>query len=198
MRHAGRFTGSVAPIVLLTWSLAGCGPSGDSDPAPAANAGAAGELTGPAASVYVFLEGARSGDDAKVASMLTAVARKELAEKGLSVAPPRSDTARFVVGEVRAAGPEIAHVASRWTDLNPQSGQTQASDMTWVLRKEDGQWRVGGMAMTVFEGEPPLLLDFENPEDMLRQRAMLKAEIARRRQAASVPAAPNEPQPLQR
>jgi len=155
---------------------------------------AASRLGGPAATVYVFLEGARSGDDQKVTSMLTPLARQELAKMQLSVAPPCSDTARFQVGEVRYPSPDVAHVASRWTDLDVQSGQSQAVDMTWVLRKEPEGWRVGGMAMSVFEGEPPLLLSFENPDDMIRQRQMLKADIARRAQQAQFPAAVAEKQ----
>jgi hypothetical protein len=41
------------------------------------------------------------------------------------------------------------------------------------------------MAMTVLEGEPPLILNFENPEDMFRKQELLATEIARREAAKS-------------
>jgi hypothetical protein len=209
MRYHGgltRLAGMLAAGILV---LGGCGggqnvgektPSttaaatGESEGGGAAAGSAAARLGGPAATVYVFLEGARSGDDQKVTSMLTPLARQELAKMNLSVAPPCSDTAQFEVGEVRYPSEDVAHVASRWTEVDLKTSQPQPVDMTWVLRKEPEGWRVGGMAMSVFEGEAPLLLNFEKPDDMIRQRQMLKAEIARRAQQTQSPAAVAEKQ----
>ena len=36
------------------------------------------------------------------------------------------------------------------------------------------------MAATIFPGEPPLLLDFEKPEEMIRQQQLAEEEIQRR------------------
>jgi hypothetical protein len=199
MRYDGGLMCLGVMLVAGTLVLGGCGRQGGETTSTTAateeSAGAgsgtdpaAARLTGPAGTVYVFLEGARSGDDDKVTSMLTPKARQELAKMQLWVAPPRSDTARFELGEIRYPGPDVAHVASVWTDVDPETGLSNQSVMTWVLRKEAEGWRVGGLAMEVFEGEPPLLLNFESPEDMLRQREQVKAEIARRTQQAQSPA----------
>ena len=40
------------------------------------------------------------------------------------------------------------------------------------------------MATTVFPNEPPLLLDFEKPEEMMQQQRMAEAEMQRRGRGA--------------
>jgi len=59
--------------------------------------------------------------------------------------------------------------------------------VVWVVRLDPEGWRVVGMAMRVFEDLPPLLLNFEDPEDMLAKQEMVAAELKRR---ASVPQQP--------
>jgi hypothetical protein len=72
-------------------------------------------------------------------------------------------------------------VAFTWTDLD-ENGKPQ-SDPAWcVMRRESNGWRVVGVALTVFEGEPPLLLNFENPTEVLKKQEWLRQELARRSQ----------------
>jgi len=192
MSHAARWIGSTAFIILLTLALVGCGTS--EAPVASAGQGARAELDGPAASVYVFLEAARTGDDEKAITMLTSAAQQEATKRGKAVTPPLNDAAQFVVGEVRyLPNTDLAHVASRWTVTDPATGQSESSDITWVLRREEGQWRVGGMAVPIFKGRPPLLLNFEDLDDMERQKAMLEAELARGEQPGSDAAPQGEP-----
>ena len=136
-------------------------------------------MSGPARTVHDFLEAARTGDDATATALLTSIARREIARSGLSVAPPASDTARFELGEVKPRGADGAWVASRWTDLD-SNGRPKSYEMTWMLCKEAEGWRVAGMATVVFEGEPPLVLNFEKLDEMIAKKRMLKEEIARR------------------
>ena len=155
------------------------------------------QYTGPAASVYTFLEGARRGDDRAVASMLTATARQKLDEYGLTVAPKASDRVRFVIGEVRQPNEQVAHVVAQKIEQNVETGLEQVENVTWVLRHDPEGWRIAGMARVVFPGEPMMLLNFEDPEDMIRQAKMLQDELARRAQASGVPSmakTPNSPQ----
>jgi len=70
-------------------------------------------------------------------------------------------------------------VLSKWTDMD-RSGQPRTDEITWMLRREAEGWRVAGMAATVFEGEPPLLLDFEQPEETMRRLDLLSEEVQRR------------------
>ena len=179
---------AVAAFVAVNFNGC-CGPScdGDKKAAPVkkdsdskdATADKTAELSGPAAATYAFLDAARRGDDEKAKSMLTPMAREEIGRLKLNVAPPSSDTAKFDVGEVKNVSEEIAHVASRWTDFDG-ANKPQSHEMTWILRHVAEGWRIGGMATEVFEGEPPLLLNFEKPQEMLRQKQMLREEVARR------------------
>lgn len=180
----------LAAWVLGVATLVGCGGSqtGDKDSPSSSPSSATSQDAGPAATVKTFLEGARTGDDEKVNSMLTSLAKTELAKRGIPVAPAKSDTARFEVGEVKYPAEGVAHVSSRWIETaGPTTGQAAAQEPTWVLRKEPEGWRIGGMAVVVFEGEPPLLLNFEQPDDMIRQMEMLQAEIAKRTAPANPP-----------
>jgi len=61
-----------------------------------------------------------------------------------------------------------------------------------MVRREAEGWRMVGMAATVFEGEPPLLLDFEQPQETMRRLELLRQEVKRRMAAKS-----GEAQPLQ-
>jgi hypothetical protein len=115
-----------------------------------------------------FLEAVRTGDDAKAEQLLTVVAREETRKHDLSVAPPGSETAKFEVGKVEyIAANEVAHVESTWTDIG-EDGQPQSDMIIWMLRRDPAGWRIAGMATKIFKDELPLLLDFEDPEDMIR------------------------------
>ena len=122
-----------------------------------------------------FLEAVRTGDDQGAAAMLTAKARKKTSEMGMLVAPPGSDTARFTLGVVVLGNKDTAYVRSKWTDLDI-AGKLRTDPVTWVLRREAGRWRISGMTAAVMPGEPPILLDFEDPQDMIRKQQSLQQE----------------------
>ncbi len=185
----------IALIACLAVAMAGCGTSSQPQQKPdAAGAGAsvhpadpAAEhspaktetaLSPPAAAVHEFLEAVRTGDDEKAAAMLTDLAREKTAEQNIEVAPRGSDTAKFEVGEVEDLAEDAARVSVTWTDLD-HTGQSQTNKMLWMVRKGTVGWRIAGMAAEVFPGEPPLLLDFEKPEETLEKLEMLEAEMRR-------------------
>ena len=66
-----------------------------------------------------------------------------------------------------------------WTDIDPD-GQPKTDEAIWVLRHESRGWRIAGVAAQVFPGEPPLLLNFEDPQDMIRKQQWVREEIQRR------------------
>ena len=140
---------------------------------------------GPEKVVHAFLDAIREGDEAKANDLLTPLARQKTAEAKMAVAPTGTETATFEVGEVelpKEGDGEIAHVMSHWTDVG-DDGQPHTDEILWVLRLEDEGWRIGGMATKVFDDKPPLLLDFEDPADMLRQQQWAEAEMERRARA---------------
>jgi hypothetical protein len=131
---------------------------------------------GPEAAVHKFLEAIRAGKDEAASQMLTPMARQKTAEYELTVAPPGSDTASFKVGEVELIGDEGAHVASFWTDTDI-NGEKHTDTIVWMVRKEPQGWLIAGMATRVVENQPPVILNFEDPEEMLAKQLAIEEEI---------------------
>ena len=185
-----------APLALVLLGLAalsGCFKSAGDSSTAASPAGGAAEvaaavpgclnppssLEGPEGAVCQFLEAIRTGDDRKTETMFVSQARQKIKDLEIPVTPRGSDTARFEIGQVEHLGEDGARVPCRWTDLD-RDGEKRADEMTWMLRKESEGWRIAGMAATVFEGEAPLLLNFEDPQEVVEKLDMLRQEIVRR------------------
>lgn len=184
-----------AVLAVLAMVAVGCGkPAGNSaGKGEVASADSKAAQDGPAAVVSQFLEAVRTGNDDKATQLLSPVARQKAAEKNRSVTPPPSETARFEIGQIEyitddgkvvAANDQPANctgarVACAWTDLD-ETGKPQTEHALWVVRREAEGWRVVGVAAMVFPGEPPVLLNFEDPEGMEKQQQLLREEIARR------------------
>lgn len=174
MRH-----GLTLFAAIVVAGVVGCGSSTTQD---SASGGKPGDFPPPDAMVAEFLEGIRSGNDAKAASLLTPLARQKTAEMGLEVAPPASETAKFKVGQVEYVAEDGAHVATDWMDVD-ENGQQTTDAIIWMVRRENDGWRVAGMATKVFEDQPPLFLNFEDPDDMMRKQKLVAEEIQRRTKA---------------
>ena len=70
-------------------------------------------------------------------------------------------------------------------------GFTSTENVIWAVRLDPEGWRVVGMATIVFDDMPPLLLNFEDPDDMIAKQEMLTAELQKRaQQAAAAEAGP--------
>lgn len=144
----------------------------------------AAETTGtePAKAVVVaFLDALKRGDDGTAKSLLTQVARAKTEELDISVAPPVNDTATYTVRGAEMVGEDddLVHVGTTWTDVEADGSKT-SDNVVWVVRLDPEGWRVVGMAMRIFQDLPPLLLNFEDPEDMLAKQAAVAEELARR------------------
>lgn len=178
---------------LHVWSLwlgcfvAGCGllaavgTAGCSGGAPGSDA-----ATPAKAAVAAFLDAIKRGDDDAASGMLTKVARAKTRELGLSVAPPVNPTATYAIRdcELVGEGGDLVHVGTTWTDTDAD-GFTSTDNVVWVVRLDPEGWRVVGMAMRIFTDMPPLLLNFEDPEDMLAKQEMVAAEMQKRAQQST-------------
>ncbi len=135
--------------------------------------------------VVTFLDAIKRGDDAAARAMLTATARAKTEEMGISVAPPVNDSSTYSVqaAEVVSEAGDLVHVATTWSDVDGEGFKT-TENVIWVVRLDPEGWRVVGMAMRIFDDLPPLLLDFEDPEDMLAKQAMVAEELQRRASAS--------------
>lgn len=170
-------SGWLVGMALVGVALAGCG-SAQAPATPAGEQKAADKGT-PDQAVAEFLEAVRVGNEEKAGAMLTELARKKTQEFNMTVAPPGSETAAFEVGEVELVAEGSAHVACKWTDIGDNK-KPHTDEIVWILRQETQGWRIAGMATRIFDNELPLLLNFEDPEDMVRKQEMAEAEMMRR------------------
>lgn len=159
--------------------LVGCGKSSSTTTSSVA---APGDV-GPEVVTARFLEAVRVGDDKKAATLMTELTRQKTAEMEIVVAPPGSDTAKFAIREVIFVD-EGAHVATDWTDVDAD-GNMHTDRIVWILRKVSEGWRIAGMATKLFDDRPPVVLNFEDPEDMLEKQQWAREEMARREAATT-------------
>jgi len=171
---------------LAALALAGC--SGGNTAGSAVDGTAINtSSTDPAkATVTSFLEAIKRGDDEGARAMLTKVARAKTEELGISVAPPVTSTASYSIRECEqiAGSDDLVHVGTTWTDTDAD-GFTTTENVVWAVRLDPEGWRVAGMATRIFEDLPPLLLNFEDPEDMIAKQEMVAVELQKRAQQAA-------------
>jgi len=147
------------------------------------------------ATVTAFLEAIKRGDDAGARAMLTTVARAKTEELGISVAPPVTSTATYSIRECEqiAGTDDLVHVGTTWTDTDPD-GFTTTENVVWAVRLDPEGWRVAGMATRIFDDLPPLLLNFEDPEDMIAKQEMVAMELQKRSQQAAAESQAKQPE----
>ncbi|QGJ71636.1 Hypothetical protein PBC10988_33430 [Planctomycetales bacterium 10988] len=184
----------LAVVTLVSWGglgIIGCGdasktptPETQSAEKPTESNEAASDsmvMKTPVDAVQKFLTAVKGGDNALADQLLTPVARQKIEEHNLYVAPPGTPTAKFQVGEFEVKD-DGAQVYSTWTDVD-EYGEEHTDKLVWILRDEDNiGWRIAGVATTVIEGRPPLILNFEDPEEMEYKKQLLAEEIARLQQ----------------
>ncbi|MCH7753216.1 MAG: hypothetical protein IH898_13830 [Planctomycetes bacterium] len=118
-----------------------------------------------ARTVYVFLDAIRTGNTEVSSSLLTPLALERITENEMSFAPPASEMARFKVGKVEMFEADKAAVDSVWTDVDADGAETN-EPMTWALKLADGQWRISGLIAYMGADQPPIVVDFENPDQL--------------------------------
>ncbi len=183
--------GSFALAISCFSLLVGCGQPSGAGGSGAATGGttttaakpAAIPGDGPSVVVRKFLEAVRTSNDAEALRWLTPLAREKTQEMHMAIAPPGTDTSQFEVGEVEMVEGG-AHVASTWSDLDAD-GNRHAEPIVWILAAETEGWRIAGMATTLFEEKLPIVLNFEDPEEMLRKQQFAESEALQRAAAAA-------------
>jgi hypothetical protein len=123
-----------------------------------------------------YLEAVRQGDAETVNRLLTSMARQKTTELNIAVAPPGSDTAEYTVGSTAVVNDTTVHVQSTWADLN-QDDEKEVYDITWIVRQEPEGWRVAGMMGEFIPGQPAIVFNFENPQEVIRQQDYAKDQL---------------------
>ncbi len=120
----------------------------------------------PESVVHQFLGAIRTGDIPTASALLTPLALQRIRESDMTFAPPASETASFSVGQVEMIEEDKAIVESIWTERD-SDGQSYNEHTTWALRLGEGQWRISGMAAEIGPNQPPVVMDFENPGQLV-------------------------------
>ncbi len=113
--------------------------------------------------VRLFLDSMRQGNGNQLSMLLSSLAREEIKNKQLEIAPLGSPEATFKILEAAQDG-EAMFVESSWTEP-AQAGQPGTElEVVWELRKEPAGWRICGMAVDPKNGEEIQVVDFEKLE----------------------------------
>lgn len=144
----------------------GCGASSEPSGVSGVSAGASAVPSDPIGrTVYDFLDAIRTGNTEASSALLTPLALKRIIENEMSFAPPASENARFEVGKVELFEADKAAVDTVWSDVDAD-GKPTNEPMTWALKLTEGQWRVSGLIAYMGADQPPIVVDFENPDQI--------------------------------
>jgi hypothetical protein len=97
------------------------------------------------------------------------VAQAECRRTGLVVQPIGSPDARFEVtrSEAVPGHDDAALVHSLWTEPSEGGEAAATYEVVWALSHEEAGWRISGMILQLDPSAPPLMVDFENGDDVL-------------------------------
>ena len=188
-RFAAILLGVFALVVV--YGCTGATPPADDDSpnSTASNAGVSSGLPAtPDGAVKEFLTALRLGDDRLAMSLMTSKAQVASKSNDMRIEPPGSPNATFTIDEIdylendRPVEGEDAQVLSTWRDVD-QEGRRQTYAIVWLVGKEGSGWAIMGMATKVFPDAAPLVLNFEEPQELLLRREAVKQELARRSNA---------------
>ncbi len=192
-----------APAVASAAASPGVAKSAPAAKAPAAVAASPG-FDQPDQAVAAFLKALRDGDNRVAEAMLTPKAREETAKRKLAVQPPGSPSASFEIGKIEYlnADKNGAHVNCVWNERDNKSAPT-SYEIVWALRRLPDGWHIAGMATQVAPTEPPVFLNFEDPDDMLEKWRAAEERLARQEEQGQVrqatkPEAPTPGRPATR
>jgi hypothetical protein len=149
--------------VLVVSTAVGCNSS--SAPAPSASSSPVATIPAdPAGRVaYEFLDAVLKGDTQRASSRLTPIAIERINATGKQFSPPGLQTASFRIGEVRKPTADQALVQCILTDATA-GGPPRSEEIGCLLRLVDNDWRVSGIAYIPGPNRPPMILNFENPQ----------------------------------
>lgn len=166
---ARRLFATVA-LSAATLATTGCGSSTPTatENMPA-NAAAATEDVSAATNVVAqFLDAIRRGGETGGANqMLTQHAQMVLQKLGRTVQPIGSPDAVFTVTRAESVpeAPGAALVHSTWTEPTGD-GKSESYQVVWALERENTNWKISGLAMDLQPGQEPMIVDFENANQM--------------------------------
>lgn len=142
----------------------------------------------PRVAVNDFLIAVTSGDNDTATSLLTVKSQQELWSNGLEVFDAGLPGSTFKVTEMEQRSETEAHVETVWVDENRNQ-----YPCVWLLRKERQGWAIFGMATKFLPHVDPVILPFEDQQELARRKEEAgriiqqyeQQQLAARQQAAN-------------
>lgn len=146
-----------------------CGGCSGNDPAPEASSANAPAANTPAPSdpavlaANGFLAALIKGDTQAATQLLTPQAIQQFETSGQRFVALGPETMQFRMGEMRKVSETQTLVQCMLAD-KADDGVLHEQEICCVMKRVDGKWRVSGIVVDSPNGGPPLVLNFELPE----------------------------------
>ena len=142
--------------------------------------------TDPTESVNDFLVAVTKGDDKTATSLLSYAAQRETWSNGLALTSDGFPGTRFKITDVESVSDIESHVQTTWEDENKNT-----YPCVWLLRKEQHGWCIFAMATKFMDGAQPVILPFEDHDELKRRQhaalQQLKQHQLAAQQASRIP-----------
>lgn len=118
-----------------------------------------------------FLEALRQGESETASSKLTPLAQEQIHKSDMDFSLLENEAASYTIGKVetQADNEDIeanqAIVEAVWSEPNDTAPAYQEK-WTIALQNIDGQWGILGILADEGPNQPPLVMNFENPDDV--------------------------------
>lgn len=148
--------------------LAGCSNGGGPATAASSDAAPQSETASPDAnhpatiSASQFLHALAKGDEQTATGRLTPMAAEQMAKSGKRFAFTAVDAAKFQL--TRLWQPEPAEAAVEFHMTATAGGESVEFDLCCFMRNVSGDWRLGGIAYDLGDGQQPVVVNYEAVE----------------------------------
>lgn len=154
----------ISLIMFAVISLVGCSNGDTSSPVAAVDAEQPSQAQSrhPAAvSASTFLQAITKGDEATALARLTPMAAEQMTSGGKRFAFSAVEAAEFKVTKVWQPQPDEAAVQYH---MAAQAGDEAVEfEVCCFMRNVQGDWRLGGIAYDLGEGQEPVVVNYEAP-----------------------------------
>jgi len=184
-------------LTVFFMSIVGCGESNEPQATNAGPAAAKQEMpdfqaerpakqySDPQEAVNDFLIAVTAGNDKAATALLTTGAQREAWTNGLAISSEGFPDAQFAIKEVAYIKEnQEAHVMTEWQNDSEYGGTQNKFQCVWMLRAEQHGWCIYGMAtkLEMLTPPQPLVLNFENQQEMQKRQEWAQQEIIRQQQ----------------
>lgn len=120
----------------------------------------------------------QNGNRVTAEKLLTRTAFTVTSQADWQIPPVGGTAAKFEMGTVRYATTKMKLAQAECRVIDSIDGNTETSEITWMLRRKREGWRIFGMLVQLYEDKPKDLISFENPSDVAMIKETLDSQHA--------------------